>query len=88
MRIPCLRDRNETLAIGEIWDVRHSVGECPLFARTCSPEADVSRMILAIFDQSGSAGKELHLCLLRQLQGVLHLDAKISDGDLELGMAQ
>jgi hypothetical protein len=48
----------------------------------------VSRMILTIFDQSGSAGAKLHLCLLRQLQGVLHLDAKISDGALELGMPQ
>ena len=60
----------------------------PLFAQTCRPGADVSRMILAIFDQSGSAGAKSHLCLVRQLQGVLHLDAKISDGALELGMAQ
>jgi hypothetical protein len=49
---------------------------------------DVSRMKLAICDQSGSAGAKLHLCLFRQLQGVLHLDAKISDGALELGVAQ
>ena len=80
-------DQPDTAQVSDEMDPR-AAAECPLFARTCSPEADVSRMILAIFDQSGSAGKELHLCLLRQLQGVLHLDAKISDGDLELGMAQ
>jgi hypothetical protein len=38
---------------------------------------NVSRMILANCDQSGSAVAKLHFCLLRQLQGVLHLDADI-----------
>ena len=39
-------------------------------------------------DQSGSAGAELHLYLLPQLQGVLHLDAKVTNRALELRMAQ
>ena len=73
---------------GSIWHVHQAVGEWPVFARTCRPGADVSRIILAIFDLSGSAGAKSHLCLLRQLQGVLHLDAEISEGALKLGMAQ
>ena len=80
-----MSERQADLRLTKWNDMRRSyaAGAWPLLARTCSPEADVSRMILA--NTTNPAQRErVKPLFVRQLQGVLHLDAKISDGLLSL----
>jgi hypothetical protein len=52
-------------------------------AAECRGEPDCR---VAVCDQSSSAGTKLNLRLLRQLQGVLNLDAEITNRALELSV--
>jgi hypothetical protein len=52
------------------------------------PRAGVSQMMLRHLRSIRLRRAKLHLSLLRQLQGVLYLDAEIANRTLELGVAQ